>query len=71
MHVEVKGTRTLGEKVTLTANEVEHTWHAAHCGAEHMLYVLSQIAVHDKGAITVLRRHARRGSGPGRSATTT
>ena len=52
MHVEVKGTRTLGERVTLTANEVEHTRHAAHCGAEHILYVLFQIAVNDKGTIT-------------------
>jgi hypothetical protein len=51
LHVEVKGTRTLGEKVTLTANEVEHTHHAADCGAEHILYVLSQIAVTDSGAI--------------------
>ena len=37
LHVEVKGTRTLGEKVTLTANEVEHTRHAADCGAERNL----------------------------------
>lgn len=52
LHVEVKGTRTLGEKVTLTANEVEHTRHAADCGAEHILYVLSQIAVTDSDAVT-------------------
>jgi len=52
LHVEVKGTRTLGEKVTLTANEVEHTHHAADCGAEHILYVLSQITITDSGAIT-------------------
>jgi hypothetical protein len=51
LHVEVKGTRTLGEKVSLTANEVEHTRHAADCGAEHILYVLSQITVTDSGAI--------------------
>jgi hypothetical protein len=50
--VEVKGTRTLGEKVTLTANEVEHTSHAIDCGAEHILYVLSQITVTESGAIT-------------------
>jgi hypothetical protein len=44
LHVEVKGTRTLGEKVALTANVVEHTRLAADCGAEHILYVLlSQI----------------------------
>ena len=52
MHVEVKGTRTLGEKVTLTANEVEHTRHATDCGAEHILYVLSQITITNSGAIT-------------------
>jgi MrcB-like, N-terminal domain/Domain of unknown function (DUF3883) len=52
LHVEVKGTRTLGEKVTLTANEVEHTSHAIDCGAEHILYVLSQITVTESGAIT-------------------
>jgi hypothetical protein len=52
VHVEVKGTCTRGESVTLTANEVEHTRHAADCGAEHILYVLSQIAVTDKDAKT-------------------
>jgi hypothetical protein len=52
LHVEVKGTRTLGEKVTLTANEVEHTRHAADCGAEHILYVVSEIAVTGSGTIT-------------------
>jgi hypothetical protein len=50
--VEVKGTRTLGEKVTLTANEVEHTRHAAECGADHILYVLSQITVAQGDTIT-------------------
>jgi hypothetical protein len=52
LHVEVKGTRTLGEKVTLTANEVEHTRRAAECGAEHILYVVSQINVTDGDIIT-------------------
>jgi hypothetical protein len=45
LHVEVKGTRTLGEKVTLTANEVEHVRRAADCGAVHILYVVSEITV--------------------------
>lgn len=45
LHVEVKGTRTLGEKIFLTANEVEHVRQAARCGAEHALYVVSQIEV--------------------------
>jgi hypothetical protein len=52
LHVEAKGTRTLGEKVTLTANEVEHTRHAAECGAEHVLYAVSQINVTDDDIIT-------------------
>lgn len=52
LHVEVKGTRTLGEKVTLTANEVEHTRRAAECGAEHILYVVSQITVTQDDSIT-------------------
>jgi Protein NO VEIN, C-terminal len=52
LHVEVKGTRTLGEKVMLTANEVEHTRRAAECGAEHILYVVSQINVTDGNMIT-------------------
>jgi len=52
LHVEVKGTRTLGEKVVLTANEVEHTRRAAGCGAEHILYVLSQITVTHGDTIT-------------------
>lgn len=51
LHVEVKGTRTLGEKVALTANEVEHTRHANDCGAQHILYVLSQITVTDRATI--------------------
>jgi hypothetical protein len=29
-----------------------HGDHAADCGAEHILYVLSQVAVTDSGAIT-------------------
>jgi MrcB-like, N-terminal domain/Domain of unknown function (DUF3883) len=51
LHVEVKGTRTLGEKVTLTANEVEHT-RQARCGAKHILYVLSQITVTSGSTLT-------------------
>jgi hypothetical protein len=52
LHVEVKGTRTLGDKVILTANEVDHIRHAAACGAEHVLYVLSRINVKDGDIIT-------------------
>jgi hypothetical protein len=60
LHVEVKGTRTLGEKVTLTANEVEHTRYAADCGAEHILYVLSQITVTDSDTINCSGGQLRR-----------
>jgi hypothetical protein len=52
LHVEVKGTRTLGEKVTLRANEVEQSRRAVECGAEHILYVVSQINVTDRDIIT-------------------
>jgi hypothetical protein len=52
LHVEVKGTRTLGEKVTLTANEVEHTRRAAECGAEHILYAVSGITFTQGDSIT-------------------
>jgi MrcB-like, N-terminal domain/Protein NO VEIN, C-terminal len=52
LHVEVKGTRTLGEKVILTANEVEHVRRAADCGAEHVLYVVSEITVTDGNSLT-------------------
>ena len=52
LHVEVKGTRTLGEKVTLTANEVEHVRRAADCGAEHILYVVSEISVTENDSLT-------------------
>jgi MrcB-like, N-terminal domain/Protein NO VEIN, C-terminal len=60
LHVEVKGTRTLGEKVTLTANEVEHTRHRAGCSAEHILYVLSQIAITHGDPITCAGGKPRR-----------
>jgi Holliday junction resolvase len=50
LHVEVKGTQTRGEKVTLTGNEVKHNRNAAACGANHALYVVSEIKVsRDKG----------------------
>jgi hypothetical protein len=51
LHVEVKGTRTLGEKVVLTENEVRHNREAAECGAGHALYVLSKIKVSLDGDI--------------------
>jgi hypothetical protein len=52
LHVEVKGTRTLGEKVILTANEVAHARRVSECGAQHMLYVVSQINVAESKIIT-------------------
>jgi hypothetical protein len=51
LHVEVKGTRTLGEKVFLTTNEMEHSRQAAKCGAEHVLYVVSQIEVSETDGV--------------------
>ena len=45
LHVEVKGTQTRGEKVILTENEVRHIREAGECGANHALYVVSNIKV--------------------------
>jgi hypothetical protein len=59
LHVEVKGTRTLGEKTFLTANEVDHARQAAKCGAEHLLYVVSQIEVSNEGGIRCSGGQAR------------
>lgn len=43
LHVEVKGTQTLGEEVVLTPNEVRHIRETDKCDATHALYVVSQI----------------------------
>lgn len=51
LHVEVKGTQTRGEKVVLTGNEVKHNRNAAKCGAQHALYVVSEIRVSRNGEI--------------------
>jgi hypothetical protein len=51
LHVEVKGTQNHGEKVTLTGNEVDHNRRAAECGADHALYVVSQIKVSRESGI--------------------
>jgi hypothetical protein len=48
-HVEVNGTRTCGQKVPLTGNEVKHNRNAAECGADHALYVVSDIDVSPEG----------------------
>lgn len=45
IHVEVKGTQTLGEEVVLTRNEERHNRLQSQCGADHALYVLSEIKV--------------------------
>jgi hypothetical protein len=52
LHIEVKGTQTRGEKVELTENEVQHNREAADCGADHALYVVTQIEVSREGGIT-------------------
>ncbi|MGW0503420.1 protein NO VEIN domain-containing protein [Micromonospora sp. NPDC003241] len=49
LHVEVKGTQGLGERVTLTPNEVRHTQATQACRAQHALYVVAGIGV-DTGA---------------------
>lgn len=51
LHVEVKGTRTRGEKVILTDNEVRHIRNADECGAEHALYVVSDIEISTESPI--------------------
>jgi MrcB-like, N-terminal domain/Protein NO VEIN, C-terminal len=51
LHVEVKGTQGLGEEVFLTRNEASHSGPQSECGAEHALYVLSGIEVHEAGVI--------------------
>lgn len=50
LHVEVKGTRTAGEFVILTANEARHN-HIA-CNVSHALYVVSQVKVSHDGGIS-------------------
>jgi Holliday junction resolvase-like predicted endonuclease len=59
LHVEVKGTRTFGEKVFLTANEVEHV-QAAKCEAEHVLYMVSRIQISDDGGARCSDDNVRR-----------
>jgi hypothetical protein len=50
LHVEVKGTQTQGERVVLTGNEVKHI-QKAKCGADHALYVVSEIRVSRESGI--------------------
>ena len=50
LHVEVKGTQTRGEKVVLTGGEVKHN-RQAECGADHALFVVSDIRVSREGDI--------------------
>jgi hypothetical protein len=45
LHVEVKGTSTLGEEVILTPNEVRHVERVELCEAQHALFVVSEIRV--------------------------
>lgn len=49
LHVEVKGTRTRGQKVPLTGGEIKHNRNAGDCGADHALYVVSDIKVSLEG----------------------
>jgi hypothetical protein len=45
LHVEVKGTQSLGEEVLLTRNEASHSAPRSECDAQHALYVLSAVEV--------------------------
>jgi hypothetical protein len=45
LHVEVKGTQSAGEEVSLTRNEVIHLGAETACPGQHALYVLSEIKV--------------------------
>ena len=49
LHVEVKGTRTRGQKVALTGGEVKHNRNAVECRADHVLYVVSDINLSPEG----------------------
>jgi hypothetical protein len=51
LHVEVKGTQSLGEEVFLTRNEACHNGPQSQCSAEHALYVLSRIEIHESDGI--------------------
>lgn len=45
LHVEVKGTQSVGEEVSLTRNEVLHVGSEEACPSQHALYVVSEIKV--------------------------
>lgn len=49
IHIEVKGTRTYGEEVVLTPNEVRHNLNMEDCSANHALYLVSQINISETG----------------------
>ncbi|MGK5674088.1 MrcB family domain-containing protein [Micromonospora sp. URMC 106] len=51
LHVEVKGTQSLGEEIVLTPNEVRHNQLAEGCEAEHALYVVSNIQLRRTPAV--------------------
>ncbi|WP_172894476.1 MrcB family domain-containing protein [Micromonospora purpureochromogenes] len=54
LHVEVKGTQSLGDEVVLTPKEVRHTEPATGCEAEHALFIASEIRIsHDNGVIAL------------------
>ncbi|WP_285632415.1 DUF3578 domain-containing protein [Lentzea sp. NBRC 102530] len=59
LHVEVKGTQTLGEEVILTPNEVRHVQGAEACDAAHALYVVSQITLDRTNGVRCSGGHAR------------
>lgn len=52
LHVEVKGTQSAGEEVSLTRNEVLHVGMEHACPSQHALYVVSDITVTTAKGIT-------------------
>ncbi|MET8305832.1 DUF3578 domain-containing protein [Micromonospora sp. NPDC005173] len=51
LHVEVKGTQSLGEEVVLTRNEVRHNQLTDGCDAEHALFVVANIQLRRSPAV--------------------
>ena len=52
VHVEVKGTKSRGQKVIVSDGEVRHVREADKCGAEHAFYVVHDINVSTENPIT-------------------
>lgn len=53
VHVEVKGSKSRGQRLIVTDGEVRHVREADKCGAEHAFYVLHDIGVSTDGSFTL------------------